>query len=181
MLSELQPRYNLPSRKYLVSNILPQVYTTIESRVRSAICKVSFLTFTTDAWSSEGAVVSHLSLTAHWLTDEFERKSAVLHVQPIEGSHTGEHLAAIYIKMLEGWEIGREQIHLVIRDNAANMKKAMTHAKFPSFGCFAHTQQLIVNDGILLQAGVVQLLAICRKIVGHFKHSTVAYQALHEI
>lgn len=71
LLSELQPRYNLPSRKYLVTNIIPQVYTTIESRVRSAICKVSFLTFTTDAWSSEGAVVSLLSLTAHWLTDEF--------------------------------------------------------------------------------------------------------------
>ena len=108
LLSELQPRYNLPSRKYLVTNILPQVYTTIESRVRSAICKV---TFTTDAWSSEGAVVSLLSLTAHWLTDEFERKSAVLHVQPIEGSHTGEHLAAMYIKMLEGWKIGRELSH----------------------------------------------------------------------
>lgn len=60
--------------------------------------------------------------------------------------------------MLEGWEIGRERLHLVIRDNAANMKKAMTDANFPSFGCFAHTLQLIVNDGILLQAGVVQLL-----------------------
>ena len=60
------------------------------------------------------------------------------------------------------------------------MKKAMTDAKFPSFGCFAHTLQLIVNDGILLQAGVVQLLAICRKIVGHFKHSTVAYHEIQE-
>uniref|UniRef100_A0A1X7UYI8 HAT C-terminal dimerisation domain-containing protein n=1 Tax=Amphimedon queenslandica TaxID=400682 RepID=A0A1X7UYI8_AMPQE len=75
--------------------------------------------------------------------------------------------------MLEGWEIGRERLHFVIKDNAANMKKAMTDASFSSFGCFLKTLQLI--------AGVVQLLAICRKLVGHFKHSTVAYQALHEI
>lgn len=72
LLYELQPRYNIPSRKYLVNNILPQVYSSIEYRVKCAISNVPFLTFTTDAWSSEGAVASLLSLTAHWLTEKFE-------------------------------------------------------------------------------------------------------------
>ena len=63
-------------------------------------------------------------------------------------------------------------------DNAANMKKAMRDANLPSF---AHSLQLIVHDGILSQSGVIELLATCRKIVGHFKHSTTAYQTLNAI
>ena len=83
--------------------------------------------------------------------------------------------------MLHAWEMKDDRLHLVNRDNAANMKKAMKDADFPSFGCFGHTLQLIVNDGILLQARVSELLVTCRKIVGHFRHSTLAYHNLNEI
>ena len=51
----------------------------------------------------------------------------------------------------------------------------------PSLGCFAHTLQLVVNEGILSQRVVIDVLAICRGIVGHFKHSTLAYHQLDEI
>ena len=90
MLHELESRYTLPSRKYLVANILPQVHTSIKSWVKSAISQACFLSFTTVAWSSERAVASLLSLTAHWLTDMFQ----------------GEYLAEVYRNMLDGWEIG---------------------------------------------------------------------------
>jgi len=33
--------------------------------------------------------------------------------------------------MLAHWEIKDEQVHLIVRDNAANMVKAMTDAAFP--------------------------------------------------
>ena len=49
----------------------------------------------------------------------------------------------------------------------------MTKANLPSFGCFAHSLQLVVNDGLLFQRVVKDLLAVCRSIVGHFKHSSV--------
>ena len=40
----------------------------------------------------------------------------------------------------------------------------------------AHTLQLVIQDGLLSQRVVIDLLAICRSIVGHFKHSSIAYQ-----
>ena len=83
--------------------------------------------------------------------------------------------------MLYAWEIKDERLQLVIQDNAANIIKVMRDPDLPSFGCFGHTLQLIVNDGILLQARVSELLVICRKIVGHFEHSTLAYHNLNEI
>jgi len=69
----------------------------------------------------------------------------------------------------------------VLRDNASNMDKAMRDAGLKSYGCFAHTLQLVVNDGVLTQKSVSDLLAVCRQTVGHFKRSTVAYNKLNKI
>ena len=69
-----------------MSNILPQVHAGIRYHVKNAISEARFISFTTDAWSSNGATAT--SLTAHWLTEKFNRQSAVLQIQPLEGSHT---------------------------------------------------------------------------------------------
>ena len=42
----------------------------------------------------------------------------------------------------------KEQVHLIIRDNAS-MVKAMREAAYPDLGCFAHTLQLIIHNGVL--------------------------------
>ena len=181
LVKTLEPRYTLPSRKYLVEKILPTVHRDLMSKVREKIEKVIYFSFTTDAWSASAGTASLLSLTAHWLMDDFTRQSAVLHVQPLDDSHTGEYLGGVYKEMLEGWGISEEQVHLVLRDNAANMAKAMREASLRSFGCFAHSLQLVVDDGVLSQQAVIDLLAICRKMVGHFKHSAVAYDRLKSI
>ena len=124
---------------------------------------------------------SLLSLTAHWLTDSFVKRSAVLHAQSFPGLHTGENICHTYETMLDGWRIKKEQLHLIVRDNAANMVKAMRDASFPDLGCFAHTLQLIVHDGVLSQRFVKDTVAVCRRIVGHFKHSPLACPRLKEI
>ena len=82
--------------------------------------------------------------------------------------------------MLAGWGIKMEQVHLIVGDNASNMVKAMTEASCPDLGCFAHTLQLIIHDGALTQRAVIDALAICRKIVGHIKHSALGYCCLEE-
>ena len=48
-------------------------------------------------------------------------------------------------------------------------------------GCFAHSLQLVVEDGVFSQRAVTDVLATCRTIVGHFKHSSVAYSCLCSI
>ena len=70
---------------------------------------------------------------------------------------------------------------MVLRDNGANMVKALNDAGLPHYGCFAHTLQLVINDGVLSQRAVNDLLASCRRIVGHFSHSCLAYSCLREI
>lgn len=60
------------------------------------------------------------------------------------------------------------------------MKKAMDEKDVPGLGCFAHTLQLVVHEGLLSQRSVSDALA-SRKIVAHFKHSPLATTRLEDI
>lgn len=72
-------------------------------------------------------------------------------------------------------------MHVVLRDNARNMVKAMEECGVRSLGCMAHLGQLAVHDAVLSQRSVVDSLAIARKIVGHFKSSPLGTSRLRDI
>ena len=57
-----------------------------------------------------------MSLTAHWVTEAFDRTRAILHMQPFDGSHTGDQIRMKFEGMFNTWKI-KDQIHLVLRDN----------------------------------------------------------------
>ena len=105
----------------------------------------------------------------------------MLHAQRIDGFHTGSCIGEKITGMLRSWDISHDQVHVILRDNGSNFVRAMKDACLPSLGCFAHTLQLVVHEGVLSQRAVIDILTICRKIVGHFKYSSLAYSRLHEI
>ena len=134
--------------------------------------------FTSDAWGTSTAGGSLLSLTAHWVVQKI---SAVLHVMALEGSHTGIYIAEKFNDILAGWRIDKKNVHLVLRDDPSNMEQAMKDADACSYGCLAHSLQLVVHDGVSSQPFVMNLLAICRRIVGHFKRSKKVLDKLRDI
>ena len=179
----LEPKYNLPSRKYITETVIHKIYTGIKEELHKLVHApgVEYYSFTTDVWSTNVASHSLLSLTGHWVDKNFQKISAVLSVEELQGSHTGNHISEKFNIMLAEWKIEKTRVHLVLHDNACNMDKAMRDSGLKSYGCFAHSLQLVVNDRVLSQKSVSDLLAICRQIVGHFKRSTVAYNKLNEI
>ena len=101
-----------------------------------------------------------VTFTAHWIANDFQRLSAVLNVKLLEGSHTGAYLCEQYSEILKNWNIGKSQVHLVLRDNAKNLEKSLRDADLPNYGCFAHSLQLVVHDGVLKQRSVVDLISM---------------------
>ena len=181
LIKEMEPRYTLPSRRYFTENIVTKIYDSLKEEVSKAVSGVEYFSFTTDIWSTCISNESLLSLTAHWIPDTFQRTVVMLNASRIDGSHTGAYIAQKIKEILESWFISTDKVPIVLRDNGSNMVKAMKDAKLPDLGCFAHTLQLIVHDGVLSQRAVINILAICRKIVGHFKHSSLAYSKLRHI
>ncbi len=141
--------------------------------------------FTTDIWSCDVTPLSLLSLTAHWVDtltpSSFTLQSAVLQANEFRGSHTGKSIAESIEGMLVKWNISKSCVHVILRDNASNMKKAMDEMGVSSLGCFAHSLQLVVHEGLLSQRSVSDALANCRKIIGHFKTSPLATTRLEDI
>ena len=181
VLQSLEPRYKCPSRKYYTDTIIPRIYTGMKEEVSKLVGGAKHISFTTDIWSSSINITCLLSLTAHWINDTFVKVSAVLHAQPIQEAHTGEYIAAQLENMLQNWEIPRDKVHIVVSDNASNMIRAMGDASFVHFGCFAHSLQLVIKDGLFVQRAISDIIAICRNIVGHFHRSSVAGHNLKRI
>ena len=64
LLRELEPRYSIPSRRYITETVLPKVYEEVRSAVKKQVDEASFLSFTTDGWTSDDGVANFLSLTS---------------------------------------------------------------------------------------------------------------------
>lgn len=107
--------------------------------------------------------MSLLSVTAHWLYESFVLRSAMLNAANFRGSHTSEAIAASLKDMFDKWQIPLSKVHVILRDNASNTRKAMDNMGVRSVGCVAHTMQLVVNGVLLSQRAVSDAVACGRK------------------
>ena len=69
---------------------------------------------------------SYISLTAHWLNENFEFKHRVLHCREMEGEHTGQNICNYIKDMLSNWNITLDRVHIFLRDNARNIKRTIS-------------------------------------------------------
>ena len=128
VLQILEPCYKCPSRKYFTDTMyVPKIYTGMKEEVSKLISGAKHISFTTDMWSSSVNTTCLLSLTAHWIDDAFVKVSAVLHAQPVQEAHTGEHIATQMVNMLQSWEIAHDKVHVVVSDNASNMIRCLIY------------------------------------------------------
>ena len=161
-----EPRYTCPSCKYYTDTIIPKIFSGMKDEIGKLInSEEGSISFTTDIWSCSVNDTSLLSLTAHWINNSFEKQSAVLHAQSLEMAHTGEYIASCISTMLDKWDISHNCVHLVLSDNASNMVKAMQDASLPHFGCFAHSLQVVVKDGLLSQRAIADITAVVRALL----------------
>ncbi|KAM4808378.1 zinc finger BED domain-containing protein 4-like [Rhinophrynus dorsalis] len=172
----------MPSRRYVTDVVLPQVHDQVKKHISSILHDgIKAISFTTDIWSSSVSPVSLIILTAQWIDDNFELQQVMLHAKKFQGSHTGEAIAGMLEGMLETWGIQKSSVHVVVRDSARNMIRGMEDAGVQSISCVAHTLQLAVSEGLLSQRSIADAVGVGRRIVGHFKHSNLAYSRLQDI
>ncbi|XP_070397996.1 zinc finger BED domain-containing protein 4-like [Nothobranchius furzeri] len=178
----LEPRYSLPSRTYLSGTALPELYNRVSAKLAGKLKGVPALSFTADIWTSDVCPMSLISLTVHWVDSGTHHVCcAVLQVKKCRGSHNRATIAAAIAKMLNNRGIPLEKVHVILRDNASNVKAALEDMAVPNLGCFAHTLQLVVHEGLMSQRSVSDALANSRKIVAHFKHSQLAQSRLEDL
>lgn len=181
LVTLMEPRYRIKDEKFYRTKMLDETYSRVLTKVKSLVKqdKAPFMAFTTDCWS--GTTESLMSLTGHFISEDWSRMQVMLNVKPMTGSHTGSYIQETFLKMLEDWDIAPERVVLVLRDGGANMVKGMTLAELPHVSCTAHTLQLIINDGLSSQRAVLDIIGILKNCATHFGHSVLAKQRLKTI
>lgn len=172
-VSLLDPRYILPSKFKIREKIMKEMYSDTCQKLKEILKNVNYVAITSDSWTSR-ATESYLTVTCHFVTNDFEIKSSVLSTKPLENgiNHTAENIAFALNAIFIEWDI-QNKISCIVTDNAANMLKVCELLKKKSLPCFAHTVNLVVQDTTSISP-LKDIIAKCKEIVRFMKSSNVA-------
>ena len=116
----LKGRYNLPSRSYMVHNVISPMFHETKENIKNKLKNIKYIALTTDAWTSI-AQKSFITVTAHFMDEDCKLVCYVLDTTEIKKRHTAENLLAHIQKVLSDYDIDVEQNHrLTLNFNATN-------------------------------------------------------------
>lgn len=131
LLKVLDPRYVLPSRKYFSDVALPQLYNSTRQRIAAELDGVLFYSATTDLWSSR-VMQPYLSLTLHFINDDWTLRSVCLQTAYFHNEHKGEIIAQGLKDALSSWNLPEDRPTCMTTDSGTNMLKALRDNGWPS-------------------------------------------------
>ncbi|KAJ8339584.1 hypothetical protein SKAU_G00363700 [Synaphobranchus kaupii] len=174
LINFLEPGYRIPSRGTITSRLEAR-YTERKGELKAQLASVN-VALTTDCWTAL-TTESYITITCHYIAEDWQVKSAVLLTEIMSVRHTADNLAHKLNEAVESWGLAGRVIACV-HDNAANIVAANnpTRVAWKSVTCFAHTLQLAINDGFGIY--VYRVIVAAGKLVKHFHHSTPATKAL---
>ncbi|XP_028425734.1 zinc finger BED domain-containing protein 1-like [Perca flavescens] len=132
---------------------------------------------TGDHWTSVNND-NYLGVTAHFIDNEWNLQSFALTVSKTEERHYADACADHFLDVVKEWKI-KEKLTTLGTDSARNMVAAARQLPFEHLPCMAHSLRRTVTVS-LNDSGFHSVVAKCRKIVGHFKHSPSNAQELRE-
>lgn len=172
LVSYLAPWYKIPVKKTVKLRI-DALYDIEKQKLLEEMSTIDDIALTTDCWSSR-ATESYVTVTAHYITPAWKHVARNITTEQME-RHTILNLQDKIDKILTEWEI-KPKCRAIVHDNAANIVGAARNFPY-SINCFAHSLQLVLNKILCEQHNKV-IIDKCSNIVGHFKHSNVAMNAL---
>lgn len=148
----------------------------------TTVGKLSTVAITTDGWTSRN-VEGYMTLTIHYLTQEFEYRQFLLNLTNVTERNTSENLCNFIEDGLSEWGLLADCIHFYfVTDNAANIVKAISlNEKWARIPCFAHSLQLAIKSAIKDCPNFKEISKKCKSLVGFFSRSSTAKAKFEEM
>lgn len=171
--ARMNPKFVVPSEKEMRQSVIPDIYVRVRQKVEELLNdSFEYCCVTTDLWNSQSQH-SFLSFTVHFIDSDWCRKMAVLQCFPFDESHTATNIADCLRKISVEWNLD-EKIHVIVSDNALNMKNAVQILNWHGVGCFCHTLHLVIKHAIFDQSGVKLMMNRATRLVSYFRRSPKA-------
>ncbi|KAL5233952.1 hypothetical protein ACI65C_001362 [Semiaphis heraclei] len=179
-MSIVEPNYII-CKEGAIKQRLKGFKSSVEVLIKKELKDARSVSCTSDCWSSI-AQESYITVTAHFIDDQWCPKSYTLTTHKLDDRHTASNLSNQLEITFNKWEID-QKIMAVVTDNAKNVLNAVNLldniTEKDDLTCAAHTLQLAVNNGLKYDK-IDSLIQLCSKIVCHFKHSNLASQYLKD-
>jgi hypothetical protein len=174
----LNQSWTPPSRTAVSECLVPALAKEIEERLIDLLKKIDDISLTTDAWTSK-ATENFEALTGHFIDEDFKFKSVTIGIEQLLDQTAAGH-AQLIRNLLAKHEGLLEKVRSLTSDNASVMKLTAKLLNLEWFGCFPHTVNLVVKDGLKISQ-CVALLSSIRTTVSYFKRSSKAMARLHDV
>uniref|UniRef100_A0A1X7VXR6 DUF659 domain-containing protein n=1 Tax=Amphimedon queenslandica TaxID=400682 RepID=A0A1X7VXR6_AMPQE len=102
---------------------------------------------TTDLWSSYTMEPS-ISLTVHFINEEWEHKSRCLQTMFKREDHTGSNISEALTQAMQQWELNNSSLVCITTDNGSNMILASDILGWNRISCFGHNLHLAVTNSV---------------------------------
>lgn len=94
-MTEICPLYKIPSRKVISEVKIPKLFLEINLNISRILENINYMALTTDCWTSV-ANESYLSITAHFVNENWELQSVCLACKYISVNETAQNIANNY-------------------------------------------------------------------------------------
>ena len=169
MISKLDPKYQLPTRKYFSNNEIPRMYSKTVEKVKEDISTIKYFAATMDLWTST-ANHPYLSCTIHFINEMWELKSYCLDTVPLFTDHTGTNLSETLQEILSNWGLDPGKLVATTTDNGSNFIAAFSCLEWQRVSCFGHNLDLAISKALKLDR-VQKVIAKCHRLVEVFSRS----------
>lgn len=89
MVKQLEPGYQVPSRKYFTETAIPKAYNDLVEKVKAQLKGAVHFSITSDAWTSAINMNPYVSVTLHFIDDDWKLISKNLSTIFAPEDHTG--------------------------------------------------------------------------------------------
>ncbi|KAL4315281.1 hypothetical protein AHAS_Ahas15G0169400 [Arachis hypogaea] len=104
LLHSLQPKFKIPSRTTLARDIL-SFYETEKMKLQSYLShNCQKVCLTTDTWTTSSQNLTYISLTTHFIDNDWKLQKRILNFCRVEG-HSGEVLGRAIEGCLDAWKL----------------------------------------------------------------------------
>ena len=211
LVNILDPTYQLPSKKYLSTELQKKCDHT-KRKLLSQLAGISSINLTLDVWFNS-QTRSCLGITGHFITESWTLKSVMVGCSCVTGRHNAENIILWYDEIIAEFGI-RDKVKHTLTDSACNIKKAFL--TLPGFeydmddersdsedknddddndnqeayeavsisfseditlehhSCFAHTLELVVQDGLNRANQIDTVIKRCSDLVSFTQRSVNA-------
>ncbi|RXN07818.1 zinc finger BED domain-containing 1-like protein [Labeo rohita] len=94
LLHVLEPRYHIPDRKLFTEKQIPILYDKVRREIAESLSSAQRVAITVHGWTS-CATDSYITVTAHYVDDEWVLQNHVLQTRVFNEAHTGSNLAVL--------------------------------------------------------------------------------------